>query len=91
MNNKREVIVCAAVRTWVGDKEDIKLFVNYPEKYLTGNAQIGYVGYQTGFVTNVNRFVNPDEAMKIAVKAGQANGVYLISGFERGLRVEDLY
>lgn len=73
--SKQEKIVCAAVRVWAGDDENIELFVNYPAKYLTGNAQIGYAGYQKGFITNKNRFADPVEAMKIAVEADQVGGI----------------
>ena len=64
-------IVCAAVRSWAGNEERVELFVRYPEKYLSNNAQIGLVGYEKGFITNHNRFVRPGDAEWIALKAGQ--------------------
>lgn len=68
---KQERIVCAAVRSWIGDEEKVELFVRYPEKYLSNNAQIGLVGYEKGFITNQDRFIRPDEAVEIASNAHQ--------------------
>lgn len=78
MENK-EMVVCAAVRKWAGNKEEVEIFVDYPDEYLTNNAQIGYVGYQNGFITNKNRFVDPKEAMKIAVEAKQIDDLKIRS------------
>lgn len=69
--DKQEKIVCAAIRNWMGKSENIVLYVEYPDHLTESLYQVGDIGYEKGFVTNKNRFVDPVEAMKIAISAHQ--------------------
>lgn len=61
--NKKEVVVCAAVKEWCGDERDIELFVRYPKIMKT--VTIGDIGRELGFMTSRDRFVTPEEALEI--------------------------
>lgn len=85
--SKQEKIVCAALRvTWTGVlnlEHDMVLcgphyeFIRRNGLYM--NLKYGEfqetVNHEKGFITNKNRFVDPVEAMGIAVKAEQVGGI----------------
>ena len=69
MSNKKEVVVCAAVKERCGDEWDIELFVRYPKIMKT--VTIGDIGRELGFITNLNRFVDAEEALLITGRQNQ--------------------
>ena len=84
-NDKQERIVCAAIKFFVesisGDDDpysEVLLCLNYDDEYaFEKRFELSGTGYyvaseeKRGFITNKNRFVDPKEAMGIAIGAGQ--------------------
>lgn len=77
---KREKIVCAAIKTVGTNGESKRSLISIGVDYHFIQEQEGYEGfYDTetvlteirGFITNKNRFVDPREAMAIAINAKQ--------------------
>lgn len=74
MSNKKEVVVCAAVRISAvkdGFKgSHIIKGINYETIRLDGFlSEVVHptwcVAYESGFITNLNRFISPQEALKL--------------------------
>lgn len=75
---KKERVFCPAVRLKARNMQEDVLCLSYDDIYVQ-NAESTFKGiYESGgkskingFVTNLGRFVDPKEAMRVAIKSGQ--------------------
>lgn len=88
--SKQEKVVCAAFRFVFSCCEEIVLTLDYKMNYhaqdLYGREYL--TGFEKGFITSKNRFVDPVEATEIAYNARQLSRT-LREGTP--LKPEDLY
>ena len=62
----KEKIVCGAVKMCFGDKVKVDLCVRYPDGVHMSKGKIFGFNYELGFITNKERFVSQEEALKIS-------------------------